>query len=229
MTKSSYRMLKWTFLAAMAASLGTACVVSSGDGDGGDTDIDDGGSSGKTGSQGGKSGGGTGGKGGTTSGSGGTGGGSAGTGDGGSEPNGGTGGTPPTYVAGLCDGELGTMTPSELPSCTPNDKDEQDACLKCMKASCCEDWQLCYGKDPTSACGWGATSEEDLGQFDCIQTCFTSTFDGSQEEGDVLADCESMCLNQCEDKDDGFATTDTQALLECTRTNCLDECYPPKE
>jgi hypothetical protein len=228
MTKSSYRMLKWTFVAAMAASLGTACVVSTGDGE--DTDIDDGGSSGtkttggKSGSSsGGKSGSSTGGTGGSATGGSG---GSAGTSEGG-EPN--SGGTPPTYEAGLCDDDLGTQTPADLPSCEPGDKDETDACFKCMKASCCEQWQQCYGTEPATACGWGPSSPEDAGQFDCIQQCFVNTFDGTQAEDDVFVDCEGMCLNQCDGKDGNFATAATQDLITCTRDKCVTECYPAME
>jgi hypothetical protein len=43
----------------------------------------------------------------------------------------------------------------------------------------------------------------------------------------VLGECESMCLGQCKDKDDGFALTDTQALLGCGQDECLTECFTP--
>ncbi len=230
MTKSSYRMLKWTFMAAMGASLATACVVSSGDGDD-DTDIEDGGSSGKSTTTAGKSGSSTGGKAGSstggTSGSGGTTteGGTPG-GEGGTP--GGEGGTPPAYMAGLCEDELGTMTPANLPSCEPADKDETNACLKCMKMSCCETWQACYGTSPTTACGYGPTEADDLGQFDCIQACFVDGNDGVVDSAELLMNCADMCLNQCDGKDD-FITTGTSELVGCTQDNCLDECYPLKE
>jgi hypothetical protein len=235
MTKSSYRMLKWTLMAAMGASLATACVVSSGDGDD-DTDIEDGGSSGKSTTTGGKSGSSTGGKSGSSTG--GTGGSStAGTTTEGGTPGGeggtpgGEGGTPPTYMAGLCDSELGTMTPADVPSCDPADKDEMNACLKCMKMHCCEEWQACYGTNPTTACGYGPTAADDLGQFDCIQQCMVDGNDGVVNEDDLLRDCADMCVNQCDIADEGLITAGTQALVACTHDTetCLEACYPIKQ
>ena len=218
-TKSSYRVLKWTFMIGAAASLATACVVTSGDGS--DGTLGDGGEGGTTTTAGKTS---TAGGGSTsTAGKTSTGGGGS-TSTAGTTAAGGDGGAASGYVPGLC--EVDAPTPSMLPSCDLNAGDDKDACRKCLKTSCCTEWQTCYGDTPTTACGWGVTAEAD-GQFDCIHNCYMDNIAASGDVEMVLGDCEGMCLNQCKDKDtDGFALTDTQALLGCGQDSCLAACFP---
>lgn len=228
MKKASYRLLQWTMVLGTLATMATACVVTSDDSDDDDNSAGESGSSttaGKSSTDGGEGGTSTiGGKtaGGTSAGgkaSGGTsaGGGSAGT------TSGGTGGSGSGYVPGLC--EVDEPTATMLPSCDPSANDEGQTCKICLKSKCCEAWQTCYGDTPTTACGWGAT-EDAPGQFDCIQNCFLDTPNGSDDLEATLTTCEGKCLNQCADKDDGFALTDTQGLLECAQDKCLDACFP---
>jgi hypothetical protein len=227
-TKSSHRALKWTLFMGLAASLASACVVSTGDGDNDDIDIN-------------------GGEGGTTnntSGTKNTGGTKAGTNTGGNSagmsPTAGTtsgggedGAGGETYVPGACESE--GKTPSMLPSCDA--KDDDNPCGACLKTKCCDSLQECYGTEPTSACGYGATSDEDLGQFDCIVDCYKENADGIMSQEDVLRDCAGECANQCADVGDGLINSDTQALLDCAQNgedgdmamgtdDCNEACFP---
>jgi hypothetical protein len=220
-TKSSYRWIKWAVFTGLAASLATACVVSSGDGNGDGTDFGDGGD-GNTGNKPSTSGGTT------TAGTGGT-----------STTTGGTsaagvagapeaaGGAP--YVPGLC--EVDMPIPSVVPSCAPAEGDDMNACKTCLKAQCCTEWKTCYGDEPHSACGFGV-SKDDAGQFDCIQQCYLDTFDAGSADPDkndtetVLGNCEGQCLNQCDGVDDFYATP-TQDLLNCATDSCLADCLTP--
>jgi hypothetical protein len=230
-TKSSYRALKWTVFMGMAAALASACVVSSGDGDDdpfgadggeGGTDNSTSGTKNTAGTKAGSSG--SAGKGGT--------GGTAGSGTAGSTADGGMGGE--AYVPGACETDL--STPSMLPSCDA--KADDNDCGKCLKVKCCDSLQACYGTEPTSACGYGAKSDDDLGQFDCIRDCYDKGNDGTKSQADLVADCAGECANQCADVGDGLINSDTQALLDCAQNgadgdmgmgtdDCNDACFPP--
>jgi hypothetical protein len=218
--KASYRLLQWTMLMGTAAIMATACVVTSGDGD--DDDFFNGGEGGTGSSTAGTSS--TEGGDGTTAGT--TSGGSSTAGSGGTAgtTSGGSGGSASTYVPGVCGGG---DEPTSLPSCAPAANDEGQTCKVCLKARCCTEWQTCYGDTPTSACGWGAT-EEANGQFDCIQNCYLDGLEDAVDLGDLQAECEGMCLNQCEDDpvDMGFLTEITDDLMRCISTECKDECFP---
>lgn len=217
-TKSSYRVLKWALVGSVVAAFATACVVKEGDpdidfGDGGDGNTS---TAGET-SSGGKA---TGGGGSSTGGSSGSGGkATAGTSQGGDA----AGGEPSTYVPGECQDK--DPTPTSVPSCDPGDNDTGKPCKICLKAKCCETWQTCYGDTPTSACGWG-TTEEAPGQFDCVQQCYAKGVAEAVDFDALLDDCQGMCLNQCENVDDGFITDITNSLLGCAQDNCADECFP---
>ena len=217
-TKSSYRVLKWTFLVSAFATLGTACVVTSGDG--GDDVFGDGGESGSSTAAGKSSTAGTGGSataGASTGGKGGTGSTAAGAGGEGGEPSG--------YVPGACETDI--PIPSKPRDTALNDDDAKPAfaCRKCLKTQCEDAWSTCYGEAPTIACGYGST-EDAPGQFECIRSCFVDDMSGDDAET-VLSACEDKCLDQCADVDDGFATTETQVLLECGQDKCLADCFTP--
>jgi len=226
-TKSSYRVLKWTLLVGTAASLATACVVTSGDGAGGAGDSSFAGdgtsaSSGKTSTGGTK----------TTAGTTSTGG-SAGTSGststaGTSMTQAGAGGAG-AYVAGLC--QVDDPTPTMLPSCDPNpERDKDQPCKICMKAKCCDAWQTCNGDTPTSACGWGATADAP-GQFDCISDCYAKNEAGETDPAALLESCAGGCANQCDTSDNGNILDATNALISCANDpdpdkGCQTECFP---
>lgn len=226
-TKFSYGLVKWSFFMGVAASLATACVVSSGDGTGDDTNIPEGGD-GNTKPQGGSKA--TGGSSGTST--------SGNAGEGGAEPAAGGTGTGTGYTPGLCQSD--DPTPSMVPSCAASAADENE-CLICLKAQCCEEWQTCYGDTPTSACGWGVTAaDEDLGQFDCVRACYSDDEinDGIKSETEVFEACAAACLNQCEEE--GLLNDDTNDLIACARNgaddsptagndDCNDVCFPPPQ
>lgn len=227
MKKASYRVLQWTMLMGTAALMATACVVTSGDGDDDDSLFD--GGEGGTSSTAGKTSTGGGGKGGSATAGTSSGGssGSAGTATGGTT-TGGTGGSSggPAYVPGECQGgDLPTPLPQS--SCEPADGDEDQPCRACQKEQCCFEWRTCYGNNPTSACGWGATEEAD-GQFDCIQHCYLDGLAEATNLMDLQRDCADECVNQCADEeaDMGLVTDITQDLVACSNEKCLDECFP---
>jgi hypothetical protein len=231
-TKSSYRALKWTLFMGIAATLASACVVSTGDGDDDDVSIEggDGGTnntSGTANTGGTKAGNSTGGTsaGTSTAGTGGSGNAGAMGGEGG-----GTG-----YEPGLCEEDM--PLPTELPSCEPKAGDGMVAtdCLACLKARCCSEWKTCYGSNPTSACGWGPTEQAE-GQFDCKRTCYTreKKADPNKDDDDILAGCDGECLLQCSNED--FVNQDVVVLEGCawagpdedpfTADDCALQCFP---
>jgi|GEM_PF-1269762 len=222
-TKSSYRVLKWTFIFGAMASLGTACVVTSGDG--GDDPFGDGGESGSSTSEAGKTS--------TTAGTGGKA--SAGTSSGGAAgttttATGGAGGEADTYMVGLCDADEPDITknilPSKFPSCGAAASDEGQDCKKCLKDKCCDQWQNCYGSEPHIACGWGATEDAD-GQWDCVENCIVANETGEATPEDLLDVCTAQCTNQC-DADGGNLLIATSDLITCANDpdTCEAACFP---
>jgi hypothetical protein len=221
-TKSTYRVLKWTFIFGAMASLGTACVVTSGDG--GDDPFGDGGESGSSTAEAGKtSKAGTGG----TSTAGTTSGGSAGTT---TTPAAGAGGEGEVYMAGLCDADEPDPTKGissgKFPSCAPSANDADQDCKKCLKDKCCEAWQICYGSEPHIACGWGATEAAD-GQWDCVENCIVENKTGEATPEDLLATCTEGCTNQC-NGDGGNLLIATSDLITCANDpdTCETACFP---
>lgn len=222
-TKSSYRVLKWSFVAGLACSLASACVVSGGDGNNDDTDITEGGDGGTNSPTGGTDGGDggtntTAGKGGS-SGSGGTPSGgtnnTAGTAGSGDAGNGGSGGA---FVPGVCMMGEELLTPTVEPSC--DDADGDTACITCVKAQACPEYKVCFGEEPSTACSVGATAGAD-GQFVCITECFATNEDDILDEADLLRDCTDKC-NQC----DGEINQETTDLVGEAFNLCKDECFP---
>lgn len=224
-TKSYSRVLKWTFILGAMASLGSACVVTSGKGD------DDDGDAGESGAST------TAGKSSTTAGAGGktT---TAGTSSGGSGGTtstaagagaGGEGGEP--FMVGLCDADEPDPTknilPTMFPSCAAKANDQN--CAKCLKDKCCEAWANCYGSEPHIACGWNLTAaDEDLGQWDCLQKCFVENKTGEATPDALLTTCSAACTNQCEADDGGNLLIATSDLIECANdaATCQEACFP---
>jgi hypothetical protein len=234
MQTKSYRLLKWTLLACVSASFASACVVTTGDGD---DFFDDGGEGGTNNNTAGtKTNTGGGGKtttAGTSSGGNATGGGGAATaGTGGSSA--GSGGTAPAYEAGICDSastELEGPTPADPADATLNADDNrpENACRKCLKTNCTDEWSTCYGEDPRIACGWGPANDDQDGQFDCILGCFA---DGAEDPmgtaTELVEECTAMCNNQCEDEDNGNVMFHTSVLVGCANdadTGCQADCF----
>jgi len=235
MQTKSYRLLKWTLLACVTASLASACVVTTGDGGDDDDDFNFGGEGGTT-SAGTTSTAGRGGSGGTSSSAGTSSGGtsSGGTSSGGSSTagtsSGGSGGTAPSYMAGQCDDatpdQVEGPTPSKPADATPKTND--NACLACLKKECETEWSTCYGTDPTTACGWGPDADHQNGQFDCIIDCFYEASKnpmGTAEE--ALVDCSDSCTNQCDVADNGNVTFHTSELVSCANDpeKCQADCF----
>jgi len=219
-TKSSYRVLKWTMLVGTAASLATACVVTtSGDGGGG-AGVGDISFAGESSSTSGKTS-----TGGSTSEAGKTSGGSGGASTAGTAGTMAMGEAGAAYVAGLCDAD--GATPTMEPSCDPSANDAGKDCKICLKAKCCSDWQTCYGETPTTACGWGPTEADD-GQFDCIQHCFADGAMAATNADDLLTECAGKCALQCDTPDNGNITDATNALITCANdpATCQDACFP---
>lgn len=215
-TKTSYRVVKWMFLAGMACSMATACVVSSGDGDDDDTPFDDGGDGG-TNTTAGK----------TSTGGGGSGGSSGGSkADGGTpaadggEPNMSTGGTPSTFVPGACQVDE-AITPTVEPMCVEASGD--DDCIKCVKLQACEEFQVCFGEEPSTACSVGQT-EGAPGEFDCVRQCFAAGADAAADPDELLTDCAVECSN-CES---GLPNDESSALIDAANdpAKCQAECFP---
>jgi hypothetical protein len=225
-TKSSYRVLKWTFIVGTMVSLG-ACVVTSGDGgDDDDDDFSDAGSSTTAGKSGSTAG--TGGKGGSaTAGRGG----SAGATTTPSAGSAGEGGAVDVYQVGLCDADEPNVNkgilPTMFPSCAAAASDEGQDCKKCLKDKCCDAWQNCYGSEPHIACGWGTTPEAD-GQWDCIENCIVANETGEATPADLLATCSADCTNQCDAADGGNILVATSDLITCANDpdKCQDVCFP---
>jgi hypothetical protein len=221
-TKSSYRVLKWTFILGAMASLGSACVITSGDGDP-DGEGGEGGSTAEAGTTST-----TAGKGGAASaGKGGSGGSTAGTP---STPAAGAGGE--GFMGGLCDADepdpMKFIESTMFPSCAPAASDQGQDCKKCLKEECCNAWQVCYGSEPHIACGWGPNDADEPGQWDCLQNCFVDNDSDATDPDELLATCSAACTNQCEADDGGNILVATSDLIACANdpATCQAECFP---
>lgn len=128
--------------------------------------------------------------------------------------NGGEGGAEPLE----CEDE--SSVPTELPSCIAASDEAGDSCQSCLKASCCTEWQHCYGTSPQSKCGHGATPEEP-GELDCLHQCYLSGLATSVDSTELLQACASTCAGACL-----FLAQSTNDLIDCAIDECLDECLP---
>lgn len=216
-TKSSYRVVKWMFLAGMACSLATACVVSSGDGIDDDTDFDDGGDGGTNSTAGKTS---TGGGGSSSTGGSKSDGGTPSADDGGEPATGGGGMPGSTFVPGVCQLDE-PITPTVEPMCV--EASDDDACIKCVKLQACEEYQVCFGEEPSTACSVGQTEGAD-GEFDCIRKCFTDGAAAAIDADELLTDCAIECSN-CES---GLPNDETSTLVDAANdpAKCQAECFP---
>lgn len=236
MQTKPYRLLKWTLLACLTASLASACVVTTGDGDDFDDFDDNGGEGGTSNNSAGKSSGGggsssTAGKAGSATGGGGSSS-TAGTSSGGSA---GSGGSAPAYEGGLCDSDVPVEqesgpTPTVPADATLNADDDLpgNACRKCLKTECETEWSTCYGTEPRIACGWGPDNATEDGQFDCFLKCFDAgAADPMGTADDLIAECGEQCTNQC-DGDGGNVMIHTNDLISCANDpeKCQEDCLP---
>ena len=232
-TKSSYRVLKWTLLLGGLASLVSACVVTSGDGN----ISGDGGESGTTTDTAGKSS--TAGTGGSSSTAGkansaGTGGSATAGTSSNAGGEGGAGGA--AYEPGICDAAVADVNkgalPTQFPSCAPatdgTDDGDTKACKRCLKDKCCPAWQNCYGSEPHTACGWGPHTKDDDGQWDCLQNCIGANKTGEATPEALLTTCSAECTNQCDAADGGNLLVATSDLVTCANDpmTCQDICFP---
>jgi hypothetical protein len=218
-TKTSYGVVKWMLVAGMACSLASACVVSSGDGDDDDTPFDDGGDGGTNATTAGKSSGGGGSSSGGTAGSK-SDGGTPGSTDDGGEPATGGGGTPSTFVPGECQVDE-AITPTVEPMCVEASGD--DDCMKCIKLQACEEYQVCFGEEPATACSVGMTEGAD-GQFDCIRKCFAEGAANAVDADELLLDCSATC-DECGTGGVNDETTDL-IIQANDPEKCQAECFP---
>ena len=221
MTKTSYRVLKWTLLAGIASSLAIACTVTTGG------SVDDDGGEGGTSSKAGTDSGGTTADAGKPAGGGGSGAGTGGNAAGTGGTTAGMGGMASTYEVGKCQAD--NPTPSVEPSCDPDAvKDKDNPCQVCMKAKCCSAWKTCFGSEPTTACFHGPSEDaaKDPGQFDCIRFCFDDGAAMATDANELLADCAGKCAQQCDAPDNGAIMDSTNDLVACASTDCVDECFP---
>jgi hypothetical protein len=169
-----------------------ACVVSTGDDGLIDEDVD-----GTSGS-------------GNASGSGGS---SGASGSGGSSAQGGSGGS----LSMVENGGSAGSTQVPTPVCTAEAGDATDACLSCIKAQCCSQWQACND----SVC---QQQREDL--VECVRTL-------DAPDADSYADCVSMVSPP----DMGYLSENAQDLFTCvtefvpdgdagaTKSRCDTECF----
>jgi hypothetical protein len=214
-TKSSYGVLKWALLAGVAASLASACVVSSGDGNDDDTDITEGGD-GNT-NTGGKA---TGGGGSKATGGTGTNAGAPSSDAG--EPATGTGGAAPsTFVPGECQVDVDPITPTVEANCDADAADSE--CIKCVKLQACSEYGTCFGTGPATACSVGQT-EGAPGQFVCVSECFKAGAAAAVDADELLSDCASTC-DEC---GSGGLNDETTALIAAANDagTCQTECFP---
>jgi hypothetical protein len=221
MTKTVYRVLKWSLLGGVVSSMAIACTVTTG------SSVDDAGGEGGTSSKAGTTSGGTkaeagkdqGGSAGTNT--------TAGTGGSAGSTTAGMGGMASTYEVGKCQAD--NPTPSVEPSCDPDPvKDKDNPCQVCMKAKCCTEWQACFGSEPTTACFHGPSEDaaKDPGQFDCIRFCFDDNKDMLTDPNELLANCGATCAQQCDTPDNGTVMDSTSELVACANKDCTDECFP---
>ena len=112
------------------------------------------------------------------------------------------------------------LTPTVEPSCDPVASD--DACVACLKAQACTEFKVCFGEEPTTACGVGQTEGAD-GQFLCISKCFAANEAGSLDEAELLGDCAVQC-NDCP----GELNQETNDLIAVANDpgTCQAECFP---
>ncbi len=133
------------------------------------------------------------------------------SGTGGTSGSGGTAGTGGSETGGF--GGTGGAEPVLPQTCEPEEGDELDECVQCLKQNCCTDWLECDDADCIN---------ELFDVSECVQTY---EFASQDELG--------MCISDNSAAGDGLAQANTQALFDCALTTaddgietlCSSECF----
>lgn len=199
------------FALTVAGTIGTACTITTSDGD------DDGGASsfGGSTSSGGSSSGGANASGGVSAlgGASATTGGKAGTG------GSGTGGMADKVV---CDVGLNpTGTPAGACEFASEDNTPCHECLA-KDPECCAAIKECYGQMPLNQCAWGGPDEGS--EYACIENCIRAKViqTGTHTEAD-----EDACVANCTTPGCSAIGSATSVLVGCMLNNCEIECFSP--
>lgn len=110
-------------------------------------------------------------------------------------------------------GGTGGAEPVLPQTCEPEDGDELDECVQCLKQNCCTEWLECDDADCIN---------ELFDVSECVQTY---EFASQEELG--------MCISEFSAAGDGFAQPNTQGLFDCALTTvdddletlCSSECF----
>jgi hypothetical protein len=125
----------------------------------------------------------------------------------------GSGGAPTAGTGGTSIAGAGGSEPILAQTCEPEDGDELDECVQCLKQNCCIEWLECDDDDCIN---------ELFNVSECVQEF---EFAGQEELG--------MCISDNSTANDGLAQPNTQALFDCAltdvddgiETRCSSECF----
>jgi hypothetical protein len=129
-------------------------------------------------------------------------GGSAGSaGSAGSSGAAGDGGSSGSEIVDAGGGGTGGELPA--PTCEPEDADDMDECIACIKAECCTEWEAC--DDQTC-----------FDEFDSVSSCMLDIDDATED--DLFA-----CSQMSAEADDMILQSNTNDLVLCVRENVQDD------
>jgi hypothetical protein len=143
-----------------------------------------------------------------------------------------TGGAGGAGGAGLPEMCNASDTPKGTPgtaACTEAEA-QGDACVICIYANACAEWNACGATEPKDQCAEGGPAGGD-GEFWCMVDCIndpTVTGDdeligGDPADPDTAAACEAYCATSaCGATLGGVTNTLYSVVVE----NCLDACFP---
>jgi hypothetical protein len=131
------------------------------------------------------------------SGLGGDGGSGATAGSGGSAGTAGEGGSSGSEIVDAGSGGSGGEFPA--PTCEPEDADDTDECIACIKAECCTEWEAC--DDQTC-----------FDEFQSVSSCMLDIEDATEDD---LFECSSISA----ESDDMTLQSNTNDLVLCVREN----------
>ncbi|MET0413404.1 MAG: hypothetical protein ABW217_19000 [Polyangiaceae bacterium] len=132
--------------------------------------------------------------------------GSAGSaGDGGSAGSGGDSGSSGSENVDAGGGGTGGELPA--PTCEPEDADDMDECIACIKAECCTEWEAC--EDQTC-----------FDEFESVSSCMLDIDDATEDD---LFECSSMYA----ESDDMTLQSNTNDLVLCVREEVQSDAGVP--